>query len=247
MKVKDLPPENEAAMSASAAKGRLAWKQGDIAAAEASFLEAWRAIPEPRVEYDYATSLARGLVDFYCQTKQYDKASSWLPTVREAYGGGYNPSVELLAAKVAFEAGHNKQRDLETRLKAKEWKTAQIAIEGVFATLERAGLVALQDAGTTQEDGFSDCSEIWHERGGAGAGLHGFCYYTRQDLQRAKRSALLSLAFWGAPEGAPVDMERVGKLIVESFRASGFEVDWDGTGGMRPIVHLHRFSAPRNA
>jgi tetratricopeptide (TPR) repeat protein len=105
MTPKDLPPENKAAMSASAAKGRLAWKEGDLAAAEASFLDAWQAIPEPRAEYDYAQSLARGLVDFYRDTKQYEKASSWLPTVREVYGGGYNPSVEFLAARVAFEAG----------------------------------------------------------------------------------------------------------------------------------------------
>ena len=105
MKPKDLPPESEAAMSASAAKGRLAWKQGDLATAEASFLDAWRAIPEPRLEYDYAQSIASGFVDFYRDTKQYDKASSWLLTVREAYGPGYNPSVEFLAAKLAFEAG----------------------------------------------------------------------------------------------------------------------------------------------
>jgi hypothetical protein len=38
----------------------------------------------------------------------------------------------------------------------------------VFEALTKAGVVTLHDAGQTQSDGFSDCSEAFRERGGAG-------------------------------------------------------------------------------
>ena len=125
------------------------------------------------------------------------------------------------------------------KMTAKQWGEAKVQIDSVFDDLSKNGLVTLQDAGYTQEDGFSDCAEVFQEHGGKDAGLHGFCYYTRQDLNRAKRTSKLPLAFWGAPEGQPEDMERVGRLIVDAFRASGFSVAWDGSGGMRPTVYLH--------
>ncbi|ADU38019.1 DUF6891 domain-containing protein [Variovorax paradoxus] len=124
-----------------------------------------------------------------------------------------------------------------------QWRAAKARIDEVFDVLTKAGLVALQDAGQTQSDGFSDCSEAFHERGGEAAGVHGFCFYTRQDLNRAKRSSQLSLAFWGAPKGADADMLRVGELIVERFRKAGFEVRWNGAAAMRPEVDLRELSS----
>ena len=119
-----------------------------------------------------------------------------------------------------------------------QWRAAKARIDEVFDALTKAGLVALQDAGQTQSDGFSDCSEAFRERGGKKAGLHGFCFYTRQDLNRAKRTSQLSLAFWGAPEGGDADMQRVGELVVGQFRGAGFEVRWNGAASMRPEVDL---------
>lgn len=124
------------------------------------------------------------------------------------------------------------------KMSTAQWRVAQARIEAVFGELTKAGLVALQDAGQTQSDGFSDCSEEFHERGGEAAGIHGFCFYTRQDLNRAKRTSQLSLAYWGAPEGADDDMLRVGALVVERFRGAGFEVRWSGDASMRPEVDL---------
>ncbi|MDP9891589.1 bifunctional non-homologous end joining protein LigD [Variovorax boronicumulans] len=124
-----------------------------------------------------------------------------------------------------------------------QWRAAKARIDEVFNALTKAGLVALQDAGQTQSDGFSDCAEVFRERGGEAAGVHGFCFYTRQDLSRAKRSSQLSLAFWGAPKGADADMLRVGELIVERFRKAGFEVRWNGAAAMRPEVDLRELSS----
>jgi uncharacterized protein len=129
------------------------------------------------------------------------------------------------------------------KMNAAQWKAAKLKIDAVFADLSKAGLVTLQNAGTTQDDGFSDCAEQFAALGGINANLHGFCWYSGQDLSRAKRTSQLSLAFWGAAldgttEGTPKDMERVGKLIVDAFKADGFLVNWNGSGRTRPAVYL---------
>lgn len=119
-----------------------------------------------------------------------------------------------------------------------EWRKAKTQLDRVFATLQRSGLVALQNAGTTQEDGFSDCAEVFEAQGGVKAGLKGFCFYTSQDRARAKASGLLPLAFWGAPEGDNESMVQVGRIVVDAFRAAGFAVEWNGTPAERPTVTL---------
>jgi hypothetical protein len=124
------------------------------------------------------------------------------------------------------------------KLTAKQWREFKKRIDSAFDSLSGSGLITLHDAGYAQEDGFSDCSEKFRNRGGVEAGLHGFCYYTRQDLNRAKRTSQLSLAFWGAPEGGDEDMKRVGDLIVDTFRNAGFSIEWNGSSSARPTVHL---------
>ncbi|MBW8807264.1 MAG: ankyrin repeat domain-containing protein [Lysobacter sp.] len=119
-----------------------------------------------------------------------------------------------------------------------QWRAARLRIDAVFAALRPAGVVALHDAGYTQSDGFSDAGEAFLDGGGEAAGLHGVCFYTRQDLNAAKRASRLSLAFWGAPEGADADMLRVGRLVVEAFRDAGFQVQWDETAARRPELDL---------
>lgn len=128
------------------------------------------------------------------------------------------------------------------KLSASEWRTAKSHIDKVFNELSQSGLVTLQDAGTTQEDGFSDCAEEFRARGGFEAGLAGFCFYTRQDQNRAKRTSHLPMAFWGAPSGASDAMLQVGQQVVDAFRQSGFIVDWNNSFSMRPTVYLQNIS-----
>jgi hypothetical protein len=122
------------------------------------------------------------------------------------------------------------------KLSIGEWRSAKVQLDKVFDALTQEGLIVMQDAGTTQEDGFSDCAEEFGSR--AAANLSGFCFYTRQDLNRAKRTSQLPLAFWGAPEGAPQAMLHVSRQIVFAFRQNGFLVDWSGSPSMRPIIYL---------
>lgn len=130
----------------------------------------------------------------------------------------------------------------DEKLTAAEWRVAEEKLHQVFEQMNKVGVVALQDAGYTQEDGFSDCSQKFHERGGSDAGLIGICFYTRQDQNRAKRTSLLSLGFWGAPDGNDESMIQVGRKVVEIFTANGFLVDWRGSAGSRPAVYLRHLS-----
>ncbi|GAA2434453.1 hypothetical protein GCM10010433_38970 [Streptomyces pulveraceus] len=126
----------------------------------------------------------------------------------------------------------------ERRLSRAEWRAAEKRIGAVLDGLDAAGFVALAGAGTTQSDGFDDCSEAAGARAGGPDGLVGFCYYTRQDAARARRTGHLLLAFWGAPDGSTRAMERAGGLVVGAFREAGFRVRWNGTGDSRPSVDL---------
>jgi bifunctional non-homologous end joining protein LigD len=130
------------------------------------------------------------------------------------------------------------------KLDAAQWKRAKQRLDPVFEALSDGGLIAHQDIGTTQDDAFSDCAEELAERGGLGSGVTGFCFYTRQDRDRAKRSSALALGFWGAPDGNAVATARIGQVIVDTFRAHGFAVDWTGSANSRPIVYLHADAAP---
>jgi bifunctional non-homologous end joining protein LigD len=145
---------------------------------------------------------------------------------------------ELLSALTGVALEVPEPEPEPVKLTAAQWRDAQARLDALFASLTQAGLVALQDAGTTQSDGFADCSEIFHERGGAAAGLHGFCFYTRQDRNRAKREGRLELAFWGAPEGGDADMVRVGELIVRAAEAAGLPAAWNGSSARRPSLTL---------
>ncbi|MBB1593659.1 ankyrin repeat domain-containing protein [Achromobacter sp. UMC46] len=146
---------------------------------------------------------------------------------------------EVLSALTGVALEEPEPEPEPVKLGAAQWRQAQARLDVLFEALTQAGLVAMQDVGTTQSDGFADCSEVFHERGGATAGLHGFCFYTRQDRNRAKKEGRLDLAFWGAPEGADADMLRVAQLIVREAAAAGMPVAWNGSAARRPTLTLY--------
>ncbi|HEJ8091206.1 TPA: hypothetical protein SMI57_004304 [Serratia liquefaciens] len=86
-------------------KGRSAWGAGNIEEAERHFILAWSIIPEPKADHDYAQSLSRGLLTFFRDTKQFDKAKAWTTIMAEMYGSSSDLSVQFLAATIHFEAG----------------------------------------------------------------------------------------------------------------------------------------------
>lgn len=109
-------------------------------------------------------------------------------------------------------------------------------LDSVFDALEARGLVALQFAGFTQSDGFSDVSEVYAGLPDKGRVI-GYCFYHGQDLARAVNGAGLHLAF-GPVDPALEETEgsKVGVVIVEELHRAGFRVEWDGTFKQRIFV-----------
>ncbi|MCF6226703.1 MAG: hypothetical protein L3J22_10455 [Xanthomonadales bacterium] len=123
------------------------------------------------------------------------------------------------------------------------WKRAHQDITEVFNRLNELSLIALQKAGTTQSDGFSDCVELYNAQQLNQDAFLGFCFYTGQDEKRAKKTSELPLAIWGSPEGDDKATETIGQLVVDIFTDSGFTVEWNGSSKTRPILYLHGYSA----
>ena len=119
------------------------------------------------------------------------------------------------------------------------WRIAKRKVDKVFRELSGSGLLALQDAGYTQSDGYEDCAEKLHAMSDTQKSLIiGVCFYTRQDLERARKVSALLLAFCGFPENDDTSTQRVGQLVVDAFSRAGFRVIWDGCSRNRPTICL---------
>jgi len=109
-------------------------------------------------------------------------------------------------------------------------------LDQVFAALNALGMIALQNAGYTQSDGYSDVMEIYHGRSDRDQVI-GYCFYHGQDLARAVSGEGLYLAF-GPMDAKTEETEgpRVGAMIVEELKRLGFGAQWDGTFTQR--IHI---------
>jgi hypothetical protein len=68
-------------------------------------------------------------------------------------------------------------------------------LDKVFAALDALGIIALQNAGYTRGDGYSDISEVYHRRPDRDKVI-GYCFYQGQDLESAVNGA--GLRYYGA-------------------------------------------------
>jgi hypothetical protein len=105
-----------------------------------------------------------------------------------------------------------------------------------FAALNARGVIALENAGNTQSDGYDDCGQAYDEHPDR-ASVLGYCFYHGQDLERAVRGQGLHLAF------GPVDPAEeatkgpvVGAIVRAELERAGLEVEWDGTFAQRIFV-----------
>lgn len=111
-------------------------------------------------------------------------------------------------------------------------------LDAVFAALRQRGIVALQNAGITQSDGYSDCSEEFASLSAQQRSrVIGYCFYHWQDVEHAVEGRGLFLAF------GPVDPKQekthgpaVGRVVVEELQKAGFATAWDGTFGARILI-----------
>jgi len=147
----------------------------------------------------------------------------------------------LLSSLTGRVAGEPPPEPPSVKLNRTEWGRAQPALNTLFENLQDCQIVAVQDCGTTQDEALGDCAEIFRRRATAGDKPIGICFYTRQDLKRAKQTAQLYLGIWGADEGSKAATHRVGKLVIDQAARIGLPVHWDDDPGTRPAVLLHSF------
>jgi hypothetical protein len=113
-------------------------------------------------------------------------------------------------------------------------------LDRVFTSLNAAGVIALQNAGITQSDGYEDVRERYdHLRAGSGdaSNIMGYCFYHGQDLNHAVQGGHLYLAFGPMdPRQEETEGPRVGQHIVATLTKEGFNVEWNGEFSTRILV-----------
>lgn len=105
----------------------------------------------------------------------------------------------------------------------------------VFARLNELGVIALQNAGYTMSDGFTELAEAEYEREQSShppGHWQGFCFYHGQDLERAVNGEGLRLAF-GSMTGDEAKNIQIGNLIKSIVQEHGFSVEWNGLSTAR--------------
>ena len=118
----------------------------------------------------------------------------------------------------------------ELRAKLKEeaqWlaETDCDRLDKAFDALNNGGVIALQNAGFTMSEGYTEVTEALAER--EPGEIRGYCFFHGQDLERAINGNGLTLAF-GDLADTPEGIVSVGELVKKEFEKHGFTVDWDG-------------------
>jgi hypothetical protein len=103
------------------------------------------------------------------------------------------------------------------------------ALDAAFDALGKEGVIALQCAGFTQSDGWSDANEEAAKWRARGERPRGACFFHEQDVARAVKGDGLLLSF-GAWEGDAVE---IGREVVSTLRAHGIDVVWGEEEGER--------------
>lgn len=102
-------------------------------------------------------------------------------------------------------------------------------LDTAFEDMNERGVIALQNAGYTQSEGFDDVGEVYSQHPDKESIL-GYCFYHGQDLQRAISGGGLFFAFGPVD---PADEQtigiKVGTVVRAALEQAGLSVDWDGT------------------
>lgn len=146
-----------------------------------------------------------------------------------------------------YEPGELDDADVSTAIDAatEEWEAEKKQwpaitdcdrIDKAFAAINKRGVIALQNAGDSQSDGYDDFRESYENHSNK-SDVIGYCFYHGQDLERAVRGGGLFFAF-GPTDSASEETEgvRIGNLVREELERAGLKVDWDGTFAKRMSV-----------
>ncbi|MDO7886527.1 DUF6891 domain-containing protein [Hymenobacter cheonanensis] len=154
------------------------------------------------------------------------------------WSGFYSVSevADMLAEQLKDEAEEVDELLLKSLI-AREFATKQRAeatwpaptdcdrLAQAFATLERLGIICLQNAGYTMSDGLDSVDEVLAKY--PSELTKGYCFYHGQDLERAVNGMGLWLAFSSLDNEA--DTKRViGQQVQDTMQKVGLVVEWNG-------------------
>lgn len=106
-------------------------------------------------------------------------------------------------------------------------------LDKAFEALNTRGIVAMQNAGYTQSDGYDEFLEAYANHPKKSEVI-GYCFYHWQDLAGAVHGRGLFLAFGPAdPEREETEGTKVGTIVREELERAGLEVQWTGTFASR--------------
>ncbi len=102
-------------------------------------------------------------------------------------------------------------------------------LDEAFLAIMGRGILAQQNAGFTQDEGYDDFVEAL-DCAPEPMDVLGYCFYHTQDLLRAVTDGELHIAFGPAdPKKEATVGTEVGEIIREELENVGLVVDWDGS------------------
>lgn len=119
--------------------------------------------------------------------------------------------------------------------KSKTWErpTHPDRLLAAFDNLLRRKIVALHNAGYTQQDALYDVKEVWEDLEDADTHPVGYCFYHGQDIERALEDNVLCIGFYGKKENNDKEAIMIGNTIVGVLKDAGFTVNWNNTASKR--------------
>ena len=97
-----------------------------------------------------------------------------------------------------------------------------------FTYFSNNGIIALQNAGFTQSDGYEEVVDAYQAHPKR-KNIIGFCFYHSQDLEMAIRGDGLLLSFGPIdPKNEKSEGKRIGLIISNELKLLDFRVKWNG-------------------
>jgi hypothetical protein len=169
-------------------------------------------------------------ISAFVRTGVYDKSQLMTIFCEEMYEPGELDPDEVSSALDAEFERHS--------IEKKSWPSVTDCdrLDAAFQAINGRGVIALQNAGYTQSDGYDDFIEAYENSPNPDAVL-GYCYYHGQDMDRAVRGGGLHLAFGPAkPSDEASQGPNVARMIREELERAGLSDSWDGSFNKRIYI-----------
>jgi hypothetical protein len=163
--------------------------------------------------------------------------------------GFYRPSeIERIVGEDVFSGAIPRRRLRElikaevARHRAEQQSWPEVTdcdrLDRAFAALRARGILAIHDAGMTPSEGIEEMSSQYSAAGGAASGIVGYCFYDRQEMERALKYHKFYVDY-GDIGGDDRRGVEVGKRIRRELETAELQVTW--TGSIRDRLKLTDF------